>query len=126
VADNDIPPLDLRRHTYTSVTNCNYVFSNSIRNPCGETRSVQYVAVVHGRDIPSDGDGELRIVDNATGSSNIQVCEGTETVITLRDNSKWNCQNPVLPVDCLLYPIMTLVILSGFTAGIRRGISLIP
>lgn len=104
VADNDIPPLALRRHTYTSVTNCNYVFSNSIRNPCGETRSVQYVAVVHGRDIPSDGDGELRIVDNATGSSNIQVCEGTETVITLRDNSTWNCQNPVLPGGLVAVP----------------------
>ncbi|NSW94507.1 MAG: hypothetical protein HPY62_07350, partial [Bacteroidales bacterium] len=104
VADNDIPPLALRRHTYTSVEDCNYVFSNSIRNPCGETRSVQYVAVVHGRDIPSDGDGELRIVDNATNSSVIQVCEGTQTVITLRDNSTWNCQNPVLPGGLLAVP----------------------
>ncbi len=97
-SDNDIPPLlAYRTHTYTTVTNCNYIFSNTVRNPCGETRSVQYVAVVHGRDIPADGDGMLRIVNNANGSSVIQVCEGTQTVITLRDNSIWNCQNPVLP-----------------------------
>lgn len=96
-ADYDIPPLATRTHTYITATSCNYVFSNTVRNPCGETRSVQYVAVVHGRDIPSDGDGVLRIVNNATGSAVIQVCAGTQTIVTLRDNSTWNCQNPVLP-----------------------------
>jgi PKD repeat protein len=97
-SDNDIPALaTYRTHTYTSVTNCNYLFSNTIRNPCGETRTVQYIAVIHGRDIPADGDGMLRIVNNANGNSVIQVCEGTQTVVTLRDNSIWNCQNPVLP-----------------------------
>ena len=96
-SDFELPPLALRTHTYTSVTNCNYVFSNTISNPCGETRTVQYVAIVHGRDIPTDGDGLLRIVDNSTGSSVIQVCEGSQSVITLRDNSTWDCQNPVLP-----------------------------
>ncbi len=95
-ADYETPPLALRRHTYTSVTTCNYVFSNSIRNPCGETRSVQYVAVVHGRDVPSDGDGILRIVNDAGGSSVIQICEGVQKKIIIRDNSTWNCQNPVL------------------------------
>jgi hypothetical protein len=96
-ADNDIPPLaTFRRHTYTSVTNCNYLFSNTIQSPCGETRSVQYVAVVHGRDVPSDGNGILSIVNSADGSSTIQVCEGVQKVITLRDNSTWNCQNPAL------------------------------
>ena len=72
-------------------------FQIQIRNPCGETRSVQYIAVVHGRDIPSDGDGMLSIVNNANGSSIIQVCEGAQSIVTLRDNSTWNCQNPVLP-----------------------------
>ncbi len=96
-ADNDLPPLALRTHTYVAITDCNYVFSNSIRNPCGETRAVQYIAVVHGRDISSDGDGMLRVVDNATGSATINVCEGVQSVITLRDNSTWNCQNPTLP-----------------------------
>ena len=102
--DNEIPPLALRQHTYTTSTSCNYVFSNSVRNPCGETRAVQYIAVVHGRDIPSDGDGNLRIVNNATGSSLIQICEGIQSVITIRDNSIWNCQNPVLPGALLAVP----------------------
>ena len=96
-ADNDIPSLAIRSHTYSTITSCNYVFSNTIRNPCGQTRAVQYIAVVHGRDIPSDGDGNLRIVDNATGSATINVCEGIQSVITIRDNSIWNCQNPILP-----------------------------
>ena len=96
-ADNDIPPLAIRTHAYSTATTCNYVFSNGIKNPCGQTRAVQYIAVVHGRDIPSDGDGVLRIVNNAGGSATINVCEGIQSVITLRDNSRWNCQNPVLP-----------------------------
>ena len=96
-ADYDIPSIDLRRHLYTAVTNCNYVFSNSIRNPCGETRSVQFVATVHGRDISSDGDGILSIVNSDGGSSIIQVCEGVAKKIIIRDNSTWNCQSPVLP-----------------------------
>ena len=96
-ADYTSPPLALRQHVYTSVSNCNYVFSSTIRNPCGETQSVQYVAVVHGRDIPSDGNGILRIVNNDGGSSVIQICEGVEKKIIIRDNSTWNCQNPLLP-----------------------------
>jgi len=96
-ADYEIPPLVLRQHVYSTATSCNYVFTNTVRNPCGETRSVQYVAVVHGRDIPSDGDGILQIVDNVTGNTTVQVCEGTQTIVTIRDNSTWNCQNPTLP-----------------------------
>ncbi len=96
-ADNDIPPLPIRTHTYSTATTCNYVFSNGIRNPCGQTRAVQYIAVVHGRDINSDGDGRLRIVNNADGSAIINVCEGVQSIITIRDNSIWNCQNPTLP-----------------------------
>jgi len=96
-ADGDFPPLATRTHTYTTITDCNFVFTSTVRNPCGELRSVQYIAVVHGRDIPSDGDGELDLVDNATGAQTIQVCAGTQTTVTIRDNSTWNCQNPVLP-----------------------------
>ncbi len=96
-SNNAIPPLAMRTHTYNSVYDCNYIFSNGIRNPCGETRGVQYVAVVHGRDIPLDGDGNLSIVNNANGSSLIQVCAGTTATITLRDNSTWNCQYPTVP-----------------------------
>ena len=50
--DNDIPTLLMRTHTYVSVTDCNYVFSCSVKSPCGKTFSPQYVAIVHGRDIP--------------------------------------------------------------------------
>ena len=96
VADNDVPPLAWRQHTYSSVTDCNYLVSNGISNPCNETRGVQYIAVVHGRDIPADGDGLLQLVDNATGSTTIPVCEGVQTIITIRDNSTWNCQNPTV------------------------------
>jgi len=96
-ADGDFPPLATRTHTYTTINDCNFVFTSTVRNPCGELRSVQYIAVVHGRDVPSDGDGELDIVDNATGAQTVQVCAGTQTTVTIRDNSTWNCQNPVLP-----------------------------
>lgn len=104
VTDNDVPPVALRTHTYTSNTDCNYVFTASITNPCGESRSVQYIAVVHGRDIPADGDGQLEIVDDATGSTTIEVCAGTESVIIIRDNSTWNCQNPSLPGSLIPVP----------------------
>ena len=77
-ADNDLPTLAMRTHTYSSVTNCNYVFSCGVKNPCGKTYSPQYVAVVHGRDINTDGDGRLRLVNNAGGSSVINVCAGTQ------------------------------------------------
>ncbi len=97
LSDGDYPSLANRTHTYSSATDCNYVFSCGVKNPCGKTFSPQYVAVVHGRDIPSDGDGELEIVNNADGSNVIQVCAGTETTITVRDNSTWNCQNPTVP-----------------------------
>jgi hypothetical protein len=100
--DYELPPLALRQHLYTNVSSCNYVFSSSVRNPCGETRSVQYVAVVHGTDV--QGDGILGVVNNATGSSTIQVCEGIQSVITLQDNSTWNCQSPVLPGGLMPVP----------------------
>ncbi len=103
-ADGDYPSLANRTHTYTSVNNCNYVFTCAVRNPCGKTFSPQYVAVVHGRDQQSDGDGRLRLVNNVNGSSTIQVCAGTETIITVRDNSIWNCQNPVVPGSLAAVP----------------------
>ena len=96
-ADANPPPAAMRTHTYSSITTCNYVFTCAVKNPCGQTYSPQYVAVVHGRDINTDGDGNLRLVNNANGSSLIQVCAGTQTTITIRDNSIWNCKNPVVP-----------------------------
>jgi len=96
-ADNDLPPVGLRTHTYSSVTNCNYIFSCMVTSPCGLTKQNQFVAVVHGRDLAADGDGHLALVDNATGSNIITVCAGTQTDVTIRDNSVWNCQNPTVP-----------------------------
>ncbi|HPI68642.1 MAG TPA: hypothetical protein PL003_05410, partial [Bacteroidales bacterium] len=95
--DGDYPDLASRSHTYNTADDCNYVFFCSVRNPCGKTFSPQYVAVVHGRDWWEDGDGVLDIVNNADGSNIIEVCAGTETTITVRDNSTWNCQNPTVP-----------------------------
>jgi PKD-like domain/PKD domain/CHU_C Type IX secretion signal domain/Ig-like domain CHU_C associated len=97
-ADNNLPPIALRTHTYPSGSSCNYIFSNTVTNPCGGRRTVQYVAVVHGRDVPSDGDGYLKLIDNLSGNTTVQVCEGTQTIVTIKDNSKWDCLNPTLPV----------------------------
>jgi PKD repeat protein len=96
-ADNDMPPLAARTHTYSTTSDCNYIVSLNVDNKCGGTQSQQFIAVVHGRDIPADGDGVLEIVNNANGSPVVQVCAGTETIVTLRDNSTWNCQTPSLP-----------------------------
>ncbi len=95
-ADGDYPPLAMRTHTYSNVTSCNYVFTCGVKNPCGKTFSPQYVAIVHGRDQATDGDGVLQIVNNADGTTAINVCAGTQSTITLRDNSTWNCQNPTV------------------------------
>ncbi len=94
-SDGDIPSAQL--HTYTSVSSCNYVGTWAIVNPCGQPLNGSSVFSVHGRDIPSDGDGALQIVNNTGGSPVVQVCAGTLTTVTLRDNSKWNCQNPSVP-----------------------------
>ncbi len=94
--DGDIPAA--QTHTYTiPVVNCNYAGTWAIQNPCGEFLNGSTVFVVHGRDQATDGDGVLGIVNNADGSAIIKVCEGTQTTLTLRDNSIWNCQSPVVP-----------------------------
>ncbi len=104
VADNDIPPVGLRTHTYTSVTSCNYLFSISVTSPCGSMFNSKHVAVVHGRDLAADGDGLLALVDNSTGNPSITVCAGTQSEITIRDNSTWNCQNPTVEEPYVAIP----------------------
>ncbi len=32
---------------------------------------------------PTDGDGFIEIVDNATGSTTIEICEGTEATVVV-------------------------------------------
>ena len=95
-SDNDFPPAQL--HTFTSVDECAYIGSWTVKNPCNEFLSGTSVFVVHGRDIPTDGDGELILEERTTHTPNIfYVCEGMEHNITLRDASDWNCQNPNVP-----------------------------
>ncbi|MCK4980851.1 MAG: hypothetical protein KAS62_10680, partial [Candidatus Delongbacteria bacterium] len=91
-------------HPFVSTTDCNYVGTWAVQNPCGEFLNASAVFVVHGRDIPADGDGLIDIVDNATGSGTIEVCEGTEAIVVLRDNSTWNCQNPTVPMGLTAAP----------------------
>ncbi len=67
-------------------------------NPCNEFYAAQGVFVVHGRDDPADGDGLLQMQETTTGDVDIvYVCEGIKHDIVLRDISRWNCQNPVVP-----------------------------
>jgi hypothetical protein len=96
-ADPMIPGVPrIFSHNYTGITECNYEFTAVIRSACDPMIVKQFrgYTVVHGRDIPADGDGELVIVDAATGLATILVCEGNEHLITIQDMSTWNCQNP--------------------------------
>ena len=62
---NDVPPASWFNHTYSSVSDCNYLVTLGLRNPCGEIAGGSYIAIVHGRDIEDDVDGRLEIVNNA-------------------------------------------------------------
>jgi PKD repeat protein len=94
--DNDFPPPQL--HTFTSVDECAYVGTWTVKNPCGEFLAGTSVFVVHGRDIPADGDGELILEERTTNTRDVfYVCEGMEHNITLSDESDWNCQDPNVP-----------------------------
>ncbi|HLP74082.1 MAG TPA: PKD-like domain-containing protein, partial [Bacteroidales bacterium] len=96
-ADGDIPAAQM--HTFTSVTECAYVGRWVVKNPCNQFLDGSTVFVVHGRDIPSDGDGRLRMEETTTHSADIvYVCEGMEHDLTLADISTWNCQNPNVPL----------------------------
>jgi len=95
-ADNDLPPVQI--HNFATTTNCAYVGTWTVKNPCNEFYAAQGVFVVHGRDIPTDGDGLLQMMETTTGDVDIvYVCEGSEHNLVLEDVSTWNCQNPVVP-----------------------------
>ncbi len=99
-ADNDLPGIQL--HNFSTTINCAYVGTWTVKNPCNEFYAVQGVFVVHGRDIPLDGDGLLQMQETTTGDVDIvYVCEGAEHNIVLRDISRWNCQNPIVPPPLL-------------------------
>lgn len=92
-----VPPLATRQHTYAATTKCNQEVIITVTSSCNPLIVKQFktAAIIHGRDIASDGDGNLLIVDNSTGlSATIQVCEGSSHTITLKDMSTWDCQAP--------------------------------
>ncbi len=97
-SDNDYPSAAQRTHTYVKGSDCNYIFSCTVTNPCGQTFIDYKIALAHGRDTVSDGDGYLKLIDQATGLTTIEVCEGVSTTVTIQDNSNWDCQSPSLPV----------------------------
>ncbi|MFZ2339142.1 MAG: PKD-like domain-containing protein [Bacteroidales bacterium] len=96
--DNDIPTdINFFTHVYNTALNCVYNVTLTVRNPCGEVSLVTYPIDVHGRD-QGDNDGQLIIEDVASGETAVvEVCEGSEHILTLRDISDWNCQNPTFP-----------------------------
>ena len=95
-ADNDIPPVQL--HNFTAITNCAYQGTWTVKNPCNEFLAGTSIFVVHGRDIPTDGDGLLRMEETSTHTPDIiYLCEGVSHTITVTDISRWNCQTPVVP-----------------------------
>jgi hypothetical protein len=96
LADNDLPPPQF--HTYATTINCAYQGTWVVTNPCNEFLAGSNVFLVHGRDIPLDGDGYLRMQETTTGATDIvYVCEGIQHNIVLRDISRWNCQTPNVP-----------------------------
>jgi hypothetical protein len=102
-ANDDIPGIQL--HTYANLTSCNYVGTWTVQNPCGKFANASNVFVVHGRDIPLDGDGVLRMEETTTHAADIvYVCEGKQHNIKLADISTWNCQNPVVPFPLIAKP----------------------
>jgi len=94
-ADGDIPSAT---HNFTTITDCNYVGTWTVQNPCGEFLNGSSVFVVHGREIPTDGDGDIQMQETVTGDVDITyVCEGAQHIIFLRDITTWNCQDPTVP-----------------------------
>ena len=92
-----IPPLPLRQHTYAATLLCNQEVIITVASSCNPLIVKQFktAAILHGRDIAGDGDGNLLIVDNSTGlPTTIPVCEGSTHTITIKDMSIWDCQAP--------------------------------
>ena len=98
VSDNDIPTdISFLSHKYLTASNCVYRVTLTVTNPCGEIGLVTWPIDVHGRD-QGDNNGQLIIEDVATHVTDvIEVCEGVNHSIFLRDISNWNCQNPTFP-----------------------------
>ena len=95
-ANDNLPPI--QTHLYASNVGCAYQGTWTVKNPCNEFLSGSSIFVVHGRDIPTDGDGLLRMEEVSTHTPDIVfVCEGKQHNLRLADISTWNCQNPIVP-----------------------------
>jgi len=95
VGDDDIPTsLLFYSHVFAPNPLCVFIINLTITNPCGRSSLVTYSLDLNARD-NNDLSGVLTLVDNATGLTTIQVCEGNQYKIKIRDNSIWNCQPPV-------------------------------
>jgi hypothetical protein len=85
-------------HGYAMTTNCNYEIEAVITSSCSPIIKKQFktYVIIHGRDVPSDGDGALLIQDAVSPfeTTTIPVCEGNTHLIQLKDMSTWDCQNP--------------------------------
>ena len=74
-------------------------------NPCGEFMNASSVFVVHGRETPDDGDGDIQMSETTTGDVDITyVCEGVEHNLVLEDITTWNCQDPNVPPPLIAQP----------------------
>jgi len=93
-ANGDVPPN--QPHTYTGHDSCYYEITLIATNPgaCATVGALQKVEtpILAGRDIDTDGNGEMLLVNLDDGSPDtIKVCEGTEAFITLQDAGTWDC-----------------------------------
>ena len=83
-------------YTYTSHDSCYYDITLTITNAggCAAVGALEEGQTIklHGRDVATDGNGEMLLVNNANSSPDtIKVCEGNEAFITLRDDGTWDC-----------------------------------
>ena len=102
-ADDDLPPAQL--HSFSSTLDCAYVGTWTVQSPCGEFLNSSSVFVVHGREIPIDGDGDIQMEEPISGDVDITyVCAGVEHNLAIEDITIWNCQHPNVPAPLVAQP----------------------
>ncbi|MDR2887493.1 MAG: hypothetical protein LBV26_05775, partial [Bacteroidales bacterium] len=103
--DNEVPPPPDEGspwlHTYAYLEGlCAVEARITITNRCGMSFTTFINVELHGPEDLDYGDGDVVIAPAAPWEVNdagvIEVCEGKESVVTLLDNSIWNCLAPVL------------------------------
>ncbi|MCK4343967.1 MAG: hypothetical protein KAX05_01680, partial [Bacteroidales bacterium] len=94
-ANGDVPNPN-PSHSYSSHDSCFYEITLTATNieGCAAIGGLveNQTPVLHGRDVATDGNGEMLLVNDSDGSPDtIKVCEGNEAFITLRDDGTWDC-----------------------------------